>query len=78
MSQNFNLRDKRESLRCCLITLPHTIGVLAVNFSKERFRAGGWLDGSFQPVSIPLGAIKTDSLVSSELQHHGFNSSWCN
>ena len=46
---DFNLDGKRAALRQVMITLPRTIGLLAVNFSKDRFRAGGWYDRTFMP-----------------------------
>ena len=49
MPTPFNLDQTRDRLKQTMITLPREIGLLAVNFSKDRFRAGGWYDKTFLP-----------------------------
>lgn len=48
MANRFNIIDKRAALERVMLTAPSTVGDLAVNFFKARFRAGGWYDYGFE------------------------------
>ncbi|MBS1740714.1 MAG: phage virion morphogenesis protein [Bacteroidetes bacterium] len=47
MQNPIDLHRQRQALKQMLLTLPLTVGDLAVQFYKARFRAEGWYDASF-------------------------------
>lgn len=47
MQNPIDLHRQRMALKQMLLTLPMTVGDLAVQFYKARFRAEGWYDATF-------------------------------